>query len=109
MSASAESAVAGSLAQNMTTSVIEAIVSDADIQAAGRIEIAAEDSATIESLSGIVAIGLNSYSIGAAAAYNEIADAVRAHAASAMLDSSGGDILVTANGDGLDRIDGRGR
>lgn len=100
LSASAESAVAGSLSQNMTSSVIEAIVSDADIQAAGRIEIAAEDSATIESFSGIIAIGLNSYAIGGAAAYNEISDTVRAHALSATLSSSGSDILVTANGDG---------
>ncbi len=101
MAGSAQAAMAGSMSLNRIENLIEARASgDADIQAAGRLEIAAADSAAIDSLSGVIAIGISGAGIGGAGAYNEIANTIRARAVSATLASTGGNILVTAAGDG---------
>jgi len=96
-----QAALAGGVALNDIANTIEAlVVNNASLRGEGRVAVRAEDTSTVQSLSGVVAASIMHGSIGGAAAYNEIGNTIRAKAINSTLTSDNGSVLVTAEAEG---------
>jgi hypothetical protein len=92
LSGSGTAAISGAVSLNKIHSTLDAhFGTRADVSALSAIGASAEDKSTIKSLSGQIAVGVKA-GIGGAAAYNDIANHVKASVSDAKLTGSAGNV-----------------
>ncbi|WP_231867055.1 hypothetical protein [Anabaena sp. 4-3] len=72
-------ALTGSVSVNNITNTTESYVKNTTISGFNGVEIAAKDESTIKSLAGQISVGISGAGVGAAAAYNNIGNVVKAY------------------------------
>ncbi|MBW4598225.1 MAG: DUF4347 domain-containing protein [Calothrix sp. FI2-JRJ7] len=90
-------ALTGSVSVNNITNTISAYALNANVSASS-LEISAKDTATIKSLAGQISVGIKG-GVGAAVAYNNIGNTVKAYAQDSTINTAG-NVLINANGEG---------
>ena len=101
LSASGETSIGGAATVNVSTGVTEVTADGAFIESQGNLTLSAVDMLVIRSLSGGAALSAGGTGVGGALSANVIANATRTTASGAKLETSAGDISLTARNDSL--------